>query len=76
MRYRVQGRQARAFASLAGSTDELEAVGVRRNRLSASLVAGVEYQMAPGAKLFLTGSGELGAPSNGGSATAGLRFRL
>lgn len=76
MRYRVQGRQARAFASLAGSTDELEAVGVRRNRLSASLAAGVEYQMAPGATLFLTGSGELGAPSNGGSATAGLRFRL
>ncbi len=76
LRYRVHGQQARAIASLAGSADGLEAVGVRRNRLSASLAAGVEYQVAAGATLFLTGSGELGAPSNGGSATAGLRFRL
>ena len=76
LRYRTQGDQAEAIAALAGYTPGLVALGVGRDRLDATLAVGVDYQLAPGAVLFLNGSGELGKESKRESVTAGLRFRL
>ncbi|MDE1918632.1 MAG: hypothetical protein KGJ57_12985 [Sphingomonadales bacterium] len=76
LRYRAEGYQSAAVAALAGSTPDLMALGVGRDRLDATLAAGVNYQLAPGASFFLSGSGELGKATKRESVTAGLRFRL
>lgn len=75
-RYRVQGDQTIATAALGGYTSGLVALGVGRNRVDATMAAGVEYRLAPGASLFLNASGELGKESKRESVTAGMRFRL
>ncbi|WP_157099120.1 hypothetical protein [Novosphingobium rosa] len=76
VRYRVQGDQMAATAALAGYSSSLAALGVGRNRVDATMAAGVEYRLAPGASLFLNASGELGKASKRESVTAGVRFRL
>jgi hypothetical protein len=76
VRYRAQGDQATATAALAGYTSGLTALGVGRNRVDATMAAGVDYRLAPGASLFLNASGELGKEGKRESVTAGLRFRL
>ncbi|WP_206245260.1 hypothetical protein [Novosphingobium terrae] len=75
-RYRAQGDGTMATAALAGYSPTLTALGVGRNRLDATIAAGVEYRLAPGASLFFNASGELGKAGKRESATAGLRFRL
>lgn len=75
-RYRVQGDQTTATAALAGYTSSLMALGVGRNRVDATMAAGVEYRLEPGASLFLNASGELGKESKRESITGGVRFRL
>jgi hypothetical protein len=75
-RYRVEGDPMTATAALAGYTSSLTALGVGRNRVDATMAAGVEYRLAPGASLFLNASGELGKASKRESVTAGMRFRL
>lgn len=75
-RYRVEGDPMTATAALAGYTSSLTALGVGRNRVDATMAAGVEYRLAPGASLFLNASGELGKDSKRESVTAGMRFRL
>jgi hypothetical protein len=76
MRYRVQGDQTTATAALAGYTSGLTALGVGRNRVDATMAAGVEYRLAPGASIFLNASGELGKAGKRESVTTGVRFRL
>lgn len=75
-RYRVESDPMTATAALAGYTSSLAALGVGRNRVDATMAAGVEYRLAPGASLFLNASGELGKASKRESVTAGVRFRL
>lgn len=76
LRYRAEGDQSAAVAALAGSTPDLLALGVGRNRVDGTVTGGLDYQLAPGASLFLTGSGEFGKSAQRESVTAGVRFRL
>jgi hypothetical protein len=76
MRYRLENEIASAAAGLAGSGYGLVAYGVGRDRLSATIAAGLEYRIAAGASIFLNAAGDLGQTGQRESASLGVRWHM
>jgi len=76
VRYKLQGRAPVAVAGFGGSTIGLAAVGAPRTRLSGTVEAGLDAQVAPGVALFVSGIGEFSGRANRAGVNGGVKVLL
>ena len=73
VRYQLQGRAPVAVAGFSGGTIGLAAAGAPRTRLSGTVEAGLDAQVAPGVALFVSGTGEFSGRANRAGVNGGVK---
>jgi hypothetical protein len=73
VRYQLQGRAPVAVAGFGGGTIGLVAAGAPRTRLSGTVEAGLDAQVAPGVALFVSGTGEFSGRANRAGVNGGVK---